>query len=389
MTDGYVGNDAEIVAEVQKHPEARVFAFGIGTVVNRFLLSKMAEEGNGEVEFVTTSGEAQPAADRFYERVHSPVLTDISIDWNGLPVAEVYPAHVRDLFAAKPVIITGRFTGAAQGTVVIRGTRAGGLFERALRIDFPAAGESNAVLEKIWARRKVDDYMSQDWMGMQQGQSAHKAEIIKVGLEHSLATQYTSFVAVETRTVMQDGKPVRIEVPVELPENVSKLAVQGDAKVAYGLSLPPPSPGTSLSSMTVDVTADAPMIEATTAQVTSTFTLSGGSSGLSGSFGTPAKLAKADKKTKAFQTKLSAELLLAYHCSKARIGDACKNAASGDVKVSVTLSATSAAIVQKLTEAGLKIDSGSSGATVTGTIDVAKLDKLAAITEVVKVTKRE
>ncbi len=30
MTDGYVGNDMEIIAEIQKHPNARVFSFGIG-----------------------------------------------------------------------------------------------------------------------------------------------------------------------------------------------------------------------------------------------------------------------------------------------------------------------------------------------------------------------
>jgi hypothetical protein len=27
MTDGYVGNDQEIIAEIQKHPNARVFRF--------------------------------------------------------------------------------------------------------------------------------------------------------------------------------------------------------------------------------------------------------------------------------------------------------------------------------------------------------------------------
>lgn len=402
MTDGYIGNDAEIVAEVQKHPEARVFAFGIGTAVNRFLLSKMAEEGNGEVEFVTASGEAQPAADRFYERVHSPVLTNISIDWNGLPVTEVYPAHVRDLFAAKPITITGRYTGPAQGTVVIRGTRAGGPFERALRIDFPAAGESNAVLEKIWARRKVEDYMSQDWMGLQQGQSAHRAEIIKIGLEHSLATQYTSFVAVETKTVVQDGKPVRIEVPVELPEGVSGLAVGGREQFTEQFwlsrranpSVPPPpaSPGQAgYSYETVEVTAASPMIKTNTAQVTSTFSgvlLSGGSSAPAGSFGTPVAVMDTVKKKTALEKKLSTELFLAYRCGGQRALDVCKNAASGDVKVNVTLSSTSAAIVQKLTEAGLKIDNNG-GVTVTGTIDVSKLNKLAEIAEVVTVTKLE
>ena len=108
MTDGYVGNDADIIAEIKKHSDARVFSFGIGTSVNRFLLTKMAEEGHGDVEFVTAPGEAQAAADRFYERVHSPVLTNIAIDWHGLPVTDVYPKDVRDLFSAKPIIITGQ-----------------------------------------------------------------------------------------------------------------------------------------------------------------------------------------------------------------------------------------------------------------------------------------
>ena len=71
--------------------------------------------------------------------------------------------------------------------------------------------------------------MSQDWNGIQSGNSKYKAEIVQVGLEHSLATQYTSFVAVEERTVVSDGKPVKVEVPVELPEGVSPLAVPGES----------------------------------------------------------------------------------------------------------------------------------------------------------------
>jgi len=36
MTDGEVGNDMDIIAEVQKHPNARVFAFGIGKLGQPF-----------------------------------------------------------------------------------------------------------------------------------------------------------------------------------------------------------------------------------------------------------------------------------------------------------------------------------------------------------------
>ena len=409
MTDGYVGNDAEIVAEVQKHPEARVFAFGIGTAVNRFLLSKMAEEGDGEVEFVTNPNEAQPAADRFYERVHSPVLTNISIDWNGLPVAEVYPAQVPDLFSAKPIIVTGRYTQAAKGTLVIHGTRAGGPFTRGIAVDFPEENSSNAALEKIWARNKVENLMSQDWMGIQLGDSKHKAEIINVGLKHSLATQYTSFVAVETKTVIQDGKPVRIEVPVELPENVSPLAVpsqgEGHYTLAYrarnsfsstygapggfqsAMPAPPPSPGGS--SMTVEVTANAPMTETESAQVTHTFD---GQllhpQGASGGYSPPS-----DKKVKQelLKSKLSADLLTLYKCALRRAtavaGRACKVPASGKVSVEVKLGAGSAEIDQKLAATGLAIKTGNGTAAVTGEIAVSQLQALVEIAEVQSVSK--
>src|SRR5207247_384638 len=88
MTDGYVGNDMEIIGEVQKHPNARVFAFGIGNSVNRFLLDNMAKYGRGEVEYVGLNDDGSAAARRFHERVRNPLATDITIDWNGMPVAD-------------------------------------------------------------------------------------------------------------------------------------------------------------------------------------------------------------------------------------------------------------------------------------------------------------
>jgi len=84
MTDGYIGNDMAIVGEIQKHPNARVFAFGIGSSVNRFLLDKMAEHGRGEVEYVGLKDDGSAAARRFHERVQHPLLTDLSVDWDDL-----------------------------------------------------------------------------------------------------------------------------------------------------------------------------------------------------------------------------------------------------------------------------------------------------------------
>lgn len=412
MTDGYVGNDADIIAEIKKHSDARVFSFGIGTSVNRFLLTKMAEEGHGDVEFVTAPGEAQAAADRFYERVHSPVLTNISIDWNGLPVTDVYPKNVRDLFSAKPVIITGRYSGTPTGKITIKGYQGTGDYSRTIPVDFSSASENNAALEKIWARHKVEDLMSQDWNGIQQGNSKYKAQIIQVGLEHSLATQFTSFVAVEERTVVSDGKPVKVEVPVELPEGVSPLAVPDGkydrmetfAKLSrapramFGTPAPPPSPGSV--SETVEVTADAPMVDTSSAQVTNTFsgvTLSPSApvSGGPGIIGGPKahfeakQKAEWDANLKLVQPKFRADLLSYYQCASigsTTDGKTCDPPSSKVVKVKLELTAVGTAVAHKLALAGFKVESGKGTMQLTGSILTYRLKQLAQIAEVKSVS---
>ena len=108
MTDGGVGNDAEILAAVQKYQNARVFAMGFGDTPNCYLLDKMSEYGRGEVDYVTERGDTSAVARRFNERIRNPLLTDISIDWSSIPVTDIYPRLAPDLFAGKPLMFSGR-----------------------------------------------------------------------------------------------------------------------------------------------------------------------------------------------------------------------------------------------------------------------------------------
>jgi Ca-activated chloride channel family protein len=237
MTDGEVGNDLEIISEVQKHPNARVFAFGIGSSVNRFLLDKMSEAGRGEVEYVALNDDGSAAARRFHERVRNPLLTDLSIDWNGLPVADVYPRRIPDLFGAKPVVVTGRYTAAGNGVIRLKGKMSGREFVREVAVDFPEAESRNEVVSSLWARSRIDDLMLQDFAGIQQGKMKPelKETITNLGLEYRLMTQFTSFVAVEEMIVTDGGQPRRIDVPVEVVEGVKDPAEQAGRGGPTGL----------------------------------------------------------------------------------------------------------------------------------------------------------
>ncbi|MDP3001202.1 MAG: VIT domain-containing protein [Bryobacterales bacterium] len=232
MTDGFVGNDMEIIAEVQRHPNARVFSFGIGSSVNRFLLDKMAEEGRGEVEYVGLNEDGSAAARRLHERVRTPVLTDISLDWGGLPVKDLYPARIPDLFAARPLVVHGRYDGGGRGVVRLQGKQAGRPFSREIRVELPASEARHDVLATLWARARVEQLMGQDWLGIQRGvpRTETREAITQLGLDYRLMTQFTSFVAVEETFITDGGQPRRVEVPVEMPEGVSYEGVFGEMR---------------------------------------------------------------------------------------------------------------------------------------------------------------
>ena len=240
MTDGQVGNDMEIIGEVQKYKNARVFAMGFGSSPNRFLLDKMAEYGRGEVEYVTEGGDTKDVARRFHERVRSPLLTDISVEWSGVSVSEVYPKLVPDLFSAKPVILSGRYGAGGQGTVRLRGKMSGRDFVRDIPFNFPEQEPQHDVLATLWARARIDDLMGEDMKALQLGQVSDKLReaITQLGLEYRLMTQFTSFVAIEDTVAVDEGEPRRVDVPVATPANSPTSAVSVAPGTIAGTSIP-------------------------------------------------------------------------------------------------------------------------------------------------------
>jgi Ca-activated chloride channel family protein len=220
LTDGQVGNEMEIIAEVKKYKNARVFAMGFGSAPNHFLLDNITQYGRGDVDYISETGDTSAVARRFNERVRNPLLTDISIDWSpSLPVTEIYPKRIPDLFSAKPLILSGRYTHGGKGSMVLRGKMAGQDFVREIPVELPDTEESHDVLATLWARRKIDDVMGEDMEGMQTGnmKSELREEITQLGIQFKLMTQFTSFVAVDEVIFTGPDPAQRVDVPAGAP----------------------------------------------------------------------------------------------------------------------------------------------------------------------------
>jgi len=227
FTDGYIGNEADIHRLAKEHTEARFFAFGIGSSVNRHLIDGIGEYGRGKVHycFPRDAKMGDRAAATFYDMIDSPVLCDIDIDWNGLPVEDVYPNKVHDLFAGQPIQLCGRYTGPAEGTIYINGRVGARQVTIPVQVKLPEKEERNKALGAIWARKRIDDLTNE--MLSKPGDKALEQQITDIALEFHLMSQYTAFVAVDESRIVGDGTPMKVMQPVELPEGVSREGVEG------------------------------------------------------------------------------------------------------------------------------------------------------------------
>lgn len=221
LTDGYIGNEAEIIAEVDKRAgdQIRFWTIGIGSSPNRYLIDGVAKHGGGMAKVLELNTDPGPLVAEIADRIHRAQLAKIQIDWNGLSVYETHPRRIPELWAGRPVIMFGRYAAGGSKKIELSGSAEGKPLKYKLHVTLPDTQPTHDVLSKAWARKKIEDISAQ----------LHAAdvpeiieEITNIALAHRLMTQYTSFVAVDENDMQpidQEVKaPRQVVVPVPLPE---------------------------------------------------------------------------------------------------------------------------------------------------------------------------
>jgi Ca-activated chloride channel family protein len=188
----------------------------------------MARAGQGESFVVTKPEEARDAVDRFHEYVQAPLLTDVRVEFKGFEAYDVEPPSIPDLFARRPLVLFGKWRGKPSGEIIISGKTTGGAYTRTFPVAETKPVQLHAPLKYLWARSRVarlSDYNVQ-------GDSADiKREVTELGLNYSLLTPYTSFIAVLEEVRNRQGAADDVDQPLPLPEGVSDLAVGGYSSV--------------------------------------------------------------------------------------------------------------------------------------------------------------
>lgn len=242
LTDGGVGNEEEVLRELQaKIGSNRIFAFGIGSAGNRYLLKKLAEVGRGSAEFLLPNEDIERAIEQFQRRITYPLVTDLAIDWGGAQIIDTLPPTLPDLYAGQPLSVTGRYLSSGQYRFKLSGRTPRGLFEQTIEAELPAETPDRSplwqALPQLWARQRVE-YLLDSQRRFAEHSSQVRDEVLSLGLTYRLLTPFTSFVAIETLRDehAQRDTATQIEVPIYLPEGTLREAFEGP-QVAFASML--------------------------------------------------------------------------------------------------------------------------------------------------------
>lgn len=227
VTDGYVAVEREVFQLIRKNlGQANVFAFGIGSSVNRHLIEGMARAGQGEAFIVTKPEQAAAQAERLRRMIDSPVLTQVKAKVIGLDVYDVQPAQLPDVLGGRPVVVMGKWRGdesqVQQGVLVVEGRTPQGPWAAEVGTS-GRESQATSALRMLWARQRIATLTDQEAL---EGGTGFQSQITELGLRYHLLTQYTSFIAVDQ--VVRHPNPSQsrtVDQPSPLPEGVSEHAI--------------------------------------------------------------------------------------------------------------------------------------------------------------------
>ncbi len=186
--------------------DVRLFVFGEGFDVNTTLLDFLAINHRGESDYIQPNEDIKVKIAHFFDRVGSPIMTDLKVEFEGIQVRDVFPRQVADIYRGEQVIVYGRYTSSGTHTVKLSGMLGGQRQTFTYSLDFPSvtSDDRNAFVERLWGGKKVDFLLSELRKHGTQDKELVE-EVTKLAKRYGIVTPYTSFLMADD--IVTQGLP--------------------------------------------------------------------------------------------------------------------------------------------------------------------------------------
>ncbi|MFN8420618.1 MAG: VWA domain-containing protein [Anaerolineae bacterium] len=223
LTDGLpsegVVESKSILANIATvaRPNLRLFSFGVGDDVDTFLLDSLSSAYGGTSVYVRPQENIEDKVSSLYNKITSPVLTDLQLNFGSVMVDDSYPlAPLPDLFAGSSLIVVGRYRGGDKTTITLTGKLNGETQTFSYSdLVFPANAGGQPFIPRLWATRKIGYLLNQIRLN---GETKELVDsVVALSIRYGIITPYTSFLIQENDiTVQEGGTPIPIEPPVAM-----------------------------------------------------------------------------------------------------------------------------------------------------------------------------
>ncbi len=184
---------------------SRIFTFGIGDEINTHLLDKLVEETKAWRTYVSNDEDIEIKVSNFYDKIQSPVLSDLKLDFENIEVYQTYPKDLPDLFKGSNLVVFGRYKGKGDVKIVLSGKLNGKQKVFSLQDKFASINDEYNFVPPLWASRRIGYLL--DLIRLNGESKELIEEITSLAREHGIITPYTSYLIMEDEGIrVRDGR---------------------------------------------------------------------------------------------------------------------------------------------------------------------------------------
>jgi Ca-activated chloride channel family protein len=219
------------IIEAENKSEARIFTFGIGTDINTHLLDRITELTRAYRTYIAPQEDLEVTISNFYQKVQSPVLTDLHLDFVGkVKTLQMYPQALPDLFLGSAILSFGRYRGTGAMKVILTGRLGNKPYRLEREVNFPAEDPGHDFIAALWATRRAGYLLDQIRLHGENPELV--AEVTELARSYGIITPYTSYLILEDET----GRVSRHELDPSLQTLASLPAAEerkDQSQIAY------------------------------------------------------------------------------------------------------------------------------------------------------------
>ncbi len=201
LTDGFITNEEAIFDALRNHPsQPTVFTFGAGNSLNRYFLEQAAAIGNGFATEITQLEDVEPKVDEAWQKIESPQLRNVTVDFGGADVSELIMPLGTNLYRGSPLVMYGSYRHGGLRTVTVTGYRDGVPVQFSRQVNFAVGRNLNRMVPQVWARHKIEQLVLEEGTT-----TANKDSIVAISIEYQVLSKYTAFLAINPVPVGSDA----------------------------------------------------------------------------------------------------------------------------------------------------------------------------------------